>query len=46
MSGYTDDVLAFHGISPEIDFIHKPFSSADLAAKLENVLSAANSAGQ
>jgi PAS domain S-box-containing protein len=46
MSGYTDDVLAFHGISPGIDFIHKPFSSADLAQKLEYVLSAANSAGQ
>jgi len=46
MSGYTDDVLAFHGISPEIDFIHKPFSSAELAEKLESVLSAANGAGQ
>jgi len=43
MSGYTDDVLAFHGIAPEIDFIHKPFSSADLAHKLERVLSATNS---
>jgi PAS domain S-box-containing protein len=46
MSGYTDDVLAFHGVSPEIDFIHKPFSAADLAKKLERVLSAAHSAGQ
>jgi YesN/AraC family two-component response regulator len=46
MSGYADDVLAFHGISTEIDFIHKPFSSADLGAKLEGVLSAAKSAGQ
>jgi two-component system cell cycle sensor histidine kinase/response regulator CckA len=48
MSGYADDVLAFHGLSTEIDFIHKPFSSADLARKLETVLSAAKSqsAGQ
>jgi two-component system, cell cycle sensor histidine kinase and response regulator CckA len=46
MSGYADDVLAFHGISPEIDFIHKPFSSADLGKKLETVLSTANRASQ
>jgi FixJ family two-component response regulator len=46
MSGYTDDVLAFHGIAPEIDFIQKPFSSVDLAEKLERVLSATNSAGE
>jgi signal transduction histidine kinase/ActR/RegA family two-component response regulator len=44
MSGYTDDVLAFHGLAPEIDFIQKPFSSADLAEKLDRVLSAANKA--
>jgi CheY-like chemotaxis protein len=40
MSGYTDDVLAFHGIAPEIDLIQKPFSSGDLAEKLEKALSA------
>jgi PAS domain S-box-containing protein len=45
MSGYTDDVLAFHGIAPEIDFIQKPFSSADLAEKLERVLSATTGVG-
>lgn len=45
MSGYTDDVLAFHGIAPEIDFIQKPFSSAALAEKLEKVLSATTGAG-
>jgi two-component system cell cycle sensor histidine kinase/response regulator CckA len=38
MSGYTDDVLAFHGIGREIDFIQKPFSRADLEEKLEKVL--------
>jgi CheY-like chemotaxis protein len=46
MSGYTDDVLAFHGLAPEIDFIQKPFSSTDLAEKLERVLSAANSGAE
>ena len=46
MSGYTDDVLAFHGIAPEIDFIQKPFSSGELAEKLERALSATNSAGE
>jgi two-component system, cell cycle sensor histidine kinase and response regulator CckA len=45
MSGYTDDVLAFHGIAPEIDFIQKPFSRADLAEKVEKVLSARKSEG-
>jgi len=41
MSGYTDEVLAFHGISqPEIDFIQKPFTPPELAAKVETVLSA------
>jgi PAS domain S-box-containing protein len=42
MSGYTDDVLAFHGIEPEIDFIQKPFSGSDLAEKLQRLLAAAN----
>jgi PAS domain S-box-containing protein len=41
MSGYTDDVLAFHGIEPEIDFIQKPFSGSDLAEKLQKVLTTA-----
>jgi two-component system cell cycle sensor histidine kinase/response regulator CckA len=39
MSGYTDDVLAFHGLSqPEIDFIQKPFTPSELAEKVETVL--------
>ena len=45
MSGYTDDVLAFHGIAPEIDFIQKPFSPAELADKIDKVLSAGKSVG-
>ena len=41
MSGYTDEVLAFHGIAqPEIAFIQKPFTPSDLAGKVEMVLSA------
>jgi hypothetical protein len=40
MSGYTDDMLAFHGIAPEIHFIQKPFTAAALAEKLQTVLSA------
>jgi signal transduction histidine kinase len=40
MSGYSDDVLAFHGIAqPEIDFIQKPFTAAELAEKVEMMLS-------
>jgi PAS domain S-box-containing protein len=46
MSGYTDDVLAFHGLAPEIDFIQKPFSGAELAEKLERVLSATKRASE
>jgi two-component system, cell cycle sensor histidine kinase and response regulator CckA len=45
MSGYTADVLAFHGIEPEIEFIQKPFASAALAEKLEGLLARARSAG-
>jgi PAS domain S-box-containing protein len=41
MSGYTAEVLAFHGIDqPEIDFIQKPFTPAVVAAKVEMVLAA------
>jgi PAS domain S-box-containing protein len=35
MSGYTDDVLAFHGIaSPEIAFLQKPFTPSELIARV------------
>jgi len=41
MSGYADEVLAFHGIArPEIAFIQKPFTPSQLAGKVETVLSA------
>jgi PAS domain S-box-containing protein len=39
MSGYTDEVLAFHGFAhPEITFIQKPFTNPELAAKVELTL--------
>lgn len=39
MSGYTDNVIAHHGILNEgIQFIQKPFSSETLAAKIREVL--------
>jgi hypothetical protein len=41
MSGYADDVLAFHGIDrPEIAFIQKPFTASELAGKVDELLSA------
>jgi two-component system cell cycle sensor histidine kinase/response regulator CckA len=47
MSGYTDDVLAFHGIAqPDIEFIQKPFTPSELAGKVESVLSAGRSTGE
>jgi CheY-like chemotaxis protein len=40
MSGYTDDVLAFHGIDQaKIDFIQKPFTRSELVRKVHIVLS-------
>ena len=40
MSGYTANVIAHHGILDQgIDFIQKPFSKEDLAAKVRDVLS-------
>lgn len=39
MSGYTANVIAHHGVLEEgVHFIQKPFSNADLAAKLSEVL--------
>jgi two-component system, cell cycle sensor histidine kinase and response regulator CckA len=47
MSGYTDDVLAFHGIAQrEIEFIQKPFTPSGLAGKVEMVLSGRRAAGE
>jgi PAS domain S-box-containing protein len=41
MSGYTDDVLAFHGIaSPEIAFLQKPFTPSELIAQVAAMLGA------
>jgi FixJ family two-component response regulator len=42
MSGYTDSVIAFHGMLEEgVNFIQKPFSTNELAAKVREVLDSA-----
>jgi FixJ family two-component response regulator len=39
MSGYTADVIAHHGVLEEgVQFIQKPFTMQDLAAKIRYVL--------
>jgi two-component system, cell cycle sensor histidine kinase and response regulator CckA len=39
MSGYTAEVISQHGIlDKEINFIHKPFSVGELAAKVRGIL--------
>ncbi len=39
MSGYTDDVIAHHGVLEEgTPFLSKPFTSSDLALKVRGVL--------
>ncbi|MGM0454159.1 MAG: response regulator [Thermodesulfobacteriota bacterium] len=39
MSGYTEDVIAHHGVlDPGVYFIQTPFSAKDLAAKIRKVL--------
>ena len=39
MSGYTADIIARHGVLDEgVNFIQKPFSMSDLAAKVGEVL--------
>ena len=38
MSGYTANVIAHHGILQGINFIAKPFSSKEIAAKVREVL--------
>ena len=41
MSGYSGDVIAHHGLLDEgVNFIEKPFSMQDLAAKVRQVLEA------
>ena len=39
MSGYTDDVIAHHGVLDEgVEFIQKPFSVKPLLEKVKKVL--------
>lgn len=41
MSGYSDDIIAHHGVLEEgVDFIEKPFSNRDLIEKVRQVLQA------
>ena len=43
MSGYTDNVIAHHGVLDEdIHFINKPFSRRDLALKIREILDEAD----
>ncbi len=40
MSGYTEEVIAYHGVLDSgVHFIQKPFSVSDLTAKIQDVLS-------
>ncbi len=39
MSGYTANVIAHHGVLDEgVNFIQKPFSKGELAAKIREIL--------
>jgi CheY-like chemotaxis protein len=39
MSGYTDDIIAHHGVlSGDVHFLQKPFSIQDVASKIRSVL--------
>jgi CheY-like chemotaxis protein len=38
MSGYTDNVVLYHGVMPDLAFLQKPFTPAVLARKVWEVL--------
>lgn len=39
MSGYTENVIAYHGVlDPQVNFLQKPFSVKDLEAKIREVM--------
>lgn len=44
MSGYTEDVIAHHGVLEEgVSFLHKPFRADELARKVRSILDSAQS---
>ncbi len=46
MSGFTDDVIAHHGVLADgVHFLHKPFSATDLAAKVQDALDSGHGNG-
>jgi len=47
MSGYTSNVIAHHGVLDDgVAFIQKPFSMADMTAKVREVLDKASNETQ
>jgi DNA-binding NtrC family response regulator len=47
MAGYTSNVIAHHGVlDAGVAFIQKPFSMADMTAKVRDVLDTASDKGQ
>jgi hypothetical protein len=47
MSGYTADIIARHGVlDPGVNFIQKPFSMKNLAAKVRESLDDAQKSSQ
>ncbi|NLI79527.1 MAG: response regulator [Candidatus Riflebacteria bacterium] len=39
MSGYSDDIIAYHGIlDPGVELVHKPISPTELAGRLRTIL--------
>jgi len=47
ISGYTDDIISYHGVlDDEVSFLAKPFSIFDIAFKIRNMLKEHNGEGR